>query len=283
MDLVWGQLNLMVTVWGHKQAEERALRNVSQTLSPGGAGADVFTWMLKVSIQYFAGTYMYNPVSQPRVPAKEGNEVRVAMQVLWHFFPSTRGPQIMTLVIWTDIKPSLFLGILSFFKVFWRYGLGRSILFMGALLSPGCRLARQGGLGTQISLSLFRLILPSSLTTWSDSGLFCPLQSEGENWSTRGRTQESISQCHSQHIIFRFRQPVGIILRYSSLIHFLEETQNYMTLKACESGEGCLQSTSISHISSHLSLTAATPASAQSLQVFSPHFGDPSWHTLWLN
>ena len=78
----------MATVWGQEQAEARALRNVSGTLSPGGDGADVFAWMLSGvhSVQYFAETQMHHqlcyPVSQPRIPAKEENEVRVSIHVL---------------------------------------------------------------------------------------------------------------------------------------------------------------------------------------------------------
>lgn len=87
MGLVRGQLNLTVTVWGQEQAEARALRDVSRILSLRGDSTDVFEWMLLGfhSVQYFVESQMQqlvcNPVFQRRIPTKEGNEVRVSMQV----------------------------------------------------------------------------------------------------------------------------------------------------------------------------------------------------------
>lgn len=46
MGSVHGQLDLMMTVWGQEQAEARARRNVPGSPCPGGADADVLTWML---------------------------------------------------------------------------------------------------------------------------------------------------------------------------------------------------------------------------------------------
>lgn len=83
----------MVTVWGPERAEAKALRNVSGILSPGGDGADAFAWMLLdvQSVQYFVATQIHhqlcNPISQPRIPTKVENEVRVSIQVLWSLLP----------------------------------------------------------------------------------------------------------------------------------------------------------------------------------------------------
>lgn len=46
MSSVHGQPDLMMTVWGQEQAEARAWRDVPGSPCPGGAGADVLTWML---------------------------------------------------------------------------------------------------------------------------------------------------------------------------------------------------------------------------------------------
>lgn len=128
-------------------------------------------------------------------------------------------------------RVSSLLPLVPFSKVLWSYGLGWSILFMGPLISPGRSLPRLGGSGTWTSSSLFRHAIHSSLITCSDPGLFCPLQSDGENWSTRGRSEESICSMSfsAHHSSFQTAYRNNFAISFPDT-HFLQEIQNYVRL-----------------------------------------------------
>lgn len=154
MGLVQGQLNLTVTVWGQEQAEARALKNVSRILSPRGDSADVFEWVLLGfhSVQYFIKSQMHqlvcNPVFQFRIPTKEGNEVKVSIQVPWTPLPLHSMPinHDFNHLNWHQTQPvTSLLARLYFSKLLRSYDLGWSVLPVDSLIPPRCLLPQLGG------------------------------------------------------------------------------------------------------------------------------------------
>lgn len=145
-----------------------------------------FAWMLLGvhSVQYFAETQMHHqlcyPVSQPSIPAKEENEVRVSIQVLQSLLPlhSMTTNHAFNSLNWHQTQPvSSLLAPLPFSNVLRSYDWGWSISFMGSFISPGGSPGWEAR-GAWTSSSLSRHALYLSLTTWPHPCLFCPVQSK---------------------------------------------------------------------------------------------------------
>ena len=166
----------MVTVWGPELDEAKALRNISGILSPGGDGTDAFAWMLLdvQSVQHFVATQIHhqqcNPISQPRIPTKVENEVRVSIQVLWSLLPlrSMSTNHAFHHLNWHQTQPvSILPAPCPSLHILRNYSYGRSISFMSPFISPGGSPPWLGGLRTWPSSSLFRYALHSSLVAWA--------------------------------------------------------------------------------------------------------------------
>ena len=180
----------MVTVWGPELDEAKALRNISGILSPGGDGADAFAWMLLdvQSVQHFVATQIHhqqcNPISQPRIPTKVENEVRVSIQVLWSLLPLRSMPtnHAFHYLNWHQTQPvSILPAPCPSLHILRNYSYGRSISFMSPFISLGGSPPWLGGLRNlaqfitfQICSSLIsgRLALPLFVLPFAVWGLF---------------------------------------------------------------------------------------------------------------
>lgn len=135
---------------GWRKSPEECLRNSTSRWR----WCRCFAWMLLGvhSVQYFAETQMHHqlcyPVSQPSIPAKEENEVRVSIQVLRSLLPlhSMTTNHAFNSLNWHQTQPvSSLLAPLPFSNVLRSYDWGWSISFMGSFISPGGSPPRLGG------------------------------------------------------------------------------------------------------------------------------------------